>query len=181
MKRFLSFMVVSLVAVLPLTVDASYGLGNPISCTDANEEGLKTCTVTYNISSDDPQTNLTVTLTEMGGAEITAVNGASGDNFSISNQSEANGVWTVGLLSPDAISGEDDLFSFTYRVTDDEDCLVKVALGESEVHTPTTTPDEPTDNVQTGSTLPFIALGAIALIAVGAYLTTRNKAKMYKI
>ena len=69
--------------------------------------------------------------------------------------------------------------TFKYQNSGLEDCKVTIGIGNDNKDVETE--DTPTENVQTGSSLPYIALGTIALIAVGAYLKTKNKAKMYKI
>lgn len=181
MKKILSFMVMSLFVFLPLSVSADSSLD--VVCGDFDSEGIRTCTVMYNIDESTPQDSVSVKLTEHGGADVTSINGVSDSEFSISTQNEVDGVWSIVLISPDKISGSEiSLLTFKYKNSGTEDCKISVSIGNDnkDVGTPVT-PDEPTDNVQTGSTLPYIALGVIALIAVGAYLTTKNKAKMYKI
>ena len=185
MKKLFGFMVMSLVAVMPFTVKAATGIAvNSSQDCKKDDAGNITCTVHYNIT--DSEENLTVTLTEQGGATVTAINQATGSDWSlVGTPNEVNDVWTVVLASP-GTSGEGDLFTFTYKASGTDDCRVVVALGETQVpvtpETPTPSkPDEPTDNKQTGATLPYIALGAVVVIATGAYLATRNKAKMYKI
>ncbi len=184
MKKLFGFMVMSLVAVImPFTVKAATNISVGSQDCKRDDNDNITCTVHYNIT--DSEENLTVTLTEEGGATVTAINPATGSDWNlVGSPNEVNNVWTVVLASP-GTSGEGDLFTFTYTASGTEDCRVVVALGETQVPvtpTPTpSTPDEPTDNKQTGATLPYIALGAVVLIATGAYLATRNKAKMYKI
>ena len=181
MKKFLSFMVMSLFAVLPFSVNAASEI--TYNCGDFDAEGVRTCTVGYLIDASTPQDSVTVQLTEHGGAEIISVDGVSNSEFSISTQNAVDNVWSIVLVSPDAVSGEYSLLSFKYRQSGTAECKVTVGIGNDnkDVETNDTPTDTPTDNVQTGSTLPYIALGAIALIAVGAYVTTKNKSKMYKI
>jgi len=179
-KKILSFMVMSLVAILPLSVNAASEI--TYNCGDFDAEGVRTCTVGYVIDANTPQDSVSVKLTEHGGAEITTVNGVSDSEFSISTQNEADGVWSIVLIAPDTVAGEYSLLTFKYKQSGTEDCKVTVGIGnDNKDLTEKPTPDKPTDNVQTGSTLPYIALGAIALVAVGAYVTTKNKSKMYKI
>ena len=181
MKRFLSFMVMSLFAVLPFTVNAASEI--TYNCGDFDAEGIRTCTVGYSIDNSTPQDSVTVQLTEVGGAEILSVDGIPNSEFSISTQNENNGVWSIILVSPDSLTGEYSLLTFRYKQSGTAECKVTVGIGNDnkDVDTNDTPTDTPTDNVQTGSTLPYIALGAIALIAVGAYFTTKNKSKMYRI
>ncbi len=179
MKKFIAFMVMAIMVIIPLNVHAATGIN--YKCGEADSDGNITCTVTYNV--DTSAETLTVTLTEQGGADVSAINLASGSDWTISSSNEVNGVWTVILTSP-GVSGEGDLFTFTYKASGEEDCKIVLALGENKVDiTPTTpsTPDKPEENKQTGSTLPYIALGAVVLIATGAYLATRNKSTMYRL
>lgn len=181
MKKILSFLVMSLVAILPFEVSAASKI--TYDCSDFDAEGIRNCTVGYVIDQSTPQDSVSVKLTEHGGAEITTINGVSDSEFSISTQNETDGVYSVVLIAVNGKqSGEHSLLTFRYKKSGTEDCKVTVGIGNDNKDLPEeTTPDEPTENVKTGSTLPYIALGTITLIAIGAYLTTKNKSKMYKI
>lgn len=176
MKKILSFLVMGLVTVLPLTVDAASKIN--YECGEFDADGVRTCSVGYTIDSDTPQSSITVYLTEHGGAEVTEVNVLSDSEFT-GTPSEGDGVWTVSLASPDSLSGEFSLFTFKYKNSGEEDCKVTISIGNDNKDVEET--DTPTENVKTGATLPFIALGTIAVIAGGAYVVTKNKSKMYKI
>lgn len=181
MKRFLSIMVMALVLVFPFTVKAAK-TNISVNCTNTlDASGNYTCTVAGSTDSSEVS-NLTITLTEKGGAEITKVYGANDTDWTLSNSPEdVDGVWTVLLTSP-GIEGEDDLFKFDYKPSGTEDCGITITLdGETKTVTPSQTPDNPTENKDTGATLPFVALGVVGLCAVGAYVVTKNKSKMYKI
>ena len=179
MKKILSFMVMSLVAVLPLSVNAASKI--TYNCGDFDAEGVRTCTVGYVIDESTPQDSVSVKLTEHGGAEILNVNGVSDSEFSISTQNEVDGVWSIVLIAPDTVAGEYSLLTFKYKQSGTEDCKVTVGIGNDNKDVEEVPTDEPTEQKPTGATLPYIALGAIALVATGAYLTTKNKSKMYKI
>ena len=126
-----------------------------------------------------------IELTEKGGADITDIVAAADSEWEVSSKTEApEKTWTVLLAPADApsVSGEGDLFSFTYTVSGTSDCGITIKLGDVTVNTPVpSTPDQPTQNKPTGTTLPYIALGALVIIATSAYFATRNKSKMYKI
>ena len=176
MKKYLSYMLIGLAAVLPFGVKAATTIDR--ICSDVSD-GTKKCIVT----AETTETTLTVKLTEFGGADITEINGI---DWTVSSQNEDNGVWTIVLTGLDG--GEISLFSFTYKVSGTEDCKIEISLGNQTVSTPpsedpTTPPttDKPADPEKTGPTLPYIALGAIALIAGGAYVATKNKTKMYRL
>ncbi|MBQ7030774.1 MAG: hypothetical protein IJN13_00185 [Bacilli bacterium] len=176
MKKFLSFMVMSLVAILPFTVDAATSI-SPV-CGNADENGVRTCTIVGNITNAEGESSLTVTLTEAGGAEITEIANATDTDWALaSDPVEVDGIWTVLLASP-GVMGEYNLFTFKYKASGETDCKVSVSLGEE---TTEITPDPNPDTPETGSTLPYIALAVIALGAAGAYVATKNKAKMYRI
>ena len=181
MKKIFGLMLLSVLALLPLNTKAAISI-NP-NCGQADSNGVITCTVAYNITDEEGAESLTLTLTEKGGAEVVDVIDATGSEWSVSSKNEDNGVWTV-ILASIGVTGEGNLFTFSYRPSGEEDCEVQIALNGQTVPVapaPETPADTPTDNKQTGATLPYIALGAIAVLATGAYLATRNKAKMYKI
>ena len=184
MKKLLGLMVLAFVVFLPMNAKAA---SINRTCKDADANGIITCTVTYNIPAGEEQDSMTVTLTEKGGAEITNVADANDSVWTVSSKNEVDGVTTVILASSDLVSGEDDLFTFSYKPSGEEGCLIEIAYDGQPI-TPSTPdpepqpdPDTPTDNKQTGATLPYVALGVIAVVATGAYLATRNKSKMYKI
>ena len=179
MKKVLSLLSVMVMAILLVPMVPKAATGIVPNCGNKDAQGNVTCTIVYNITSSSGLSNLTVTLTEEGGADITSIVDADDSEWSVGSKTEATaGVWTVNLVSP-GVSGEGNLFKFTYKASGSTDCKIRVALNNE---TATITPnDTPTDNKQTGATLPYIALGAVVILATGAYLATRNKAKMYKI
>lgn len=177
MKKLLSLLVGGLV-LLPFSVNA-LTVVNPVSCTAVDSDGNKTCTIAVD-SGTEAFESFTATLTEQGGADIQSVFNTTGSDWSLvgTPADNGNGVWTVNVSSP-GVSGEMSLFSFTYKVSGETDCKINVSLNGSTASTPET--NEPTQNKQTGSTIPFIALGAMALLAGGAYVATKNKSKMFNI
>ena len=82
MKKFLGFMVMSLVAIIPFSVSAASEI--TYNCGNADAEGNRTCTVGYKIDQSTPQDTVSVTLTEEGGADITSIEGVTDSEFSIS-------------------------------------------------------------------------------------------------
>lgn len=168
MKKYLSLLVMGLLVVLPFSVKAETAID--VTCGNVDSNGYKTCTV----AAETDENELTITLTEEGGAEITDIQDR---DWTVSNRNESNNVWTVVLSGMDG--GEINLFSFTYKVSGETDCKVVLSLGSQTV--PTVDEDTPTPQKQTGSSLPYIALGTIALLAGGAYMATKNKAKMYRL
>jgi len=179
MKKFLGFMIMSLVALLPLATDAATSIG--YSCGNVDENNLRTCTISYNITDPEGADSLTVKLTEQGGASITEIDNASDTDWTVSTSDydSANKVWNVLLASP-GVAGEGNLFKFTYQVSGEDDCKVLISLN-NETTTIEPETDKPADQEDTGATLPYIALGTIAVIAVGAYVATKNKSKINKI
>lgn len=177
MKKILSFLVMGLVATLPLVVSADTEIN--YDCGNFDSEGVRTCTVGVVIDASSPQESITVKLTEKGGAEITDVSGVSDSEFDLITKNEVDGVWTIVLAAPGEVYDEYSLLTFKYKKSGTSDCKVTVGIGDSNKDI--TESDTPTDNVKTGSTLPYIALGTIAIIAGGAYIATKNKSKMYKI
>ena len=70
MKKFLSFVAMSLFVVLPFGVRAATTItDDSIVCGEADSNGVKNCVINANTT----ESSLTITLTEKGGADITAV------------------------------------------------------------------------------------------------------------
>ena len=184
MKKILGLMLLTLVVFLPMNAKAAVSIKPNCGQQDAN--GVITCTVTYTITEETGLESMNVTLTEKGGAEVVDVVDATGSEWNVSSKNEDNGVWTI-ILASVGVTGEGDLFTFSYRPSGEEDCEVQIGYNGQNVpvtpptETPETPSDTPTDNKQTGATLPYVALGVIAVVATGAYLATRNKSKMYRI
>ncbi len=181
MKKIFSFMVVAMVALLPVVTNAAEEYYP--SCGNQDAEGNITCVVAYNFTNGSSAENLSVTLTEEGGAEILNVFEAADSDWNLVNPAEeVDGVWTVMLTSPGS-TDEGNLFSFKYKPSGHTDCKVKLSVNDVQMNItpPTPNADDKTPNKQTGATLPYIALGAIIVLATGAYIATRNKSKMYKI
>lgn len=177
MKKYLSLMIVSIIAALPLVVKADK-IDKPI-CSD-DESGITNCVIPYEVGSKE-RSSLTITITEHGGAEVTNISTAMDSQWEIGTKSEEGNVWTVVMTHPGISNDEGNLLAFSYKKSTQEGCKVTVSLtGANSVTTKDEENPDP-ENPQTGSTLPYIALGSIALIAAGAYVTTRNKSKVYKI
>ena len=105
----------------------------------------------------------------------------------------AAGDWTVDATAYPTLkftslgaTGTYTLFTFDYTgKTDDPtaECKVTIKRGaDTATHTDDKTEDTtPSENKQTGITLPYIILGGAAILAIAVYVGTRNKEKMYKI
>ncbi len=184
MKKVLSYLVVSMMFVLPLSVNAEGSVVPGADCGKFDSNNQSNCTVKYNIEDENGLETIIVTLTENGDAKILSIDNYPGSSWTVANVTEpdANRTRTVTLTSPGE-KGEGELFQFTYQSSTGEtsSCRVDIKYQGKVVSTPETPSDNPTDNKDTGATLPFVALGSIAVIAVGVYLVTRNKTKMYKI
>ena len=186
MKKNLGLMVMVLVAlfIMPLSVNASIKLGDNADCT-VNDK-LHTCSFKITIDNDNV-TEKTITLTPAGGAVINSatIRDDASLDWEIKNIDKAtvNGVevWNVTVKTADnkaKTKWDGKIFDYTYTESGTKDCAVTYSIGSAPA---TPTPQTPEKNPQTGSTLPYIALGAIVLVATAAYVTTRNKSKMYKI
>ena len=177
MKRYLGIMVMCLALLIPMSVNATRGVAQTPTCTTSGNQ--KTCSFDV-IIENDSVTEMSFTLTPAGGAVINNV--AILDSASLDwvvSSTQNNGVWTVTIKSASGspvTKWNEDVFSYTYTESGQTGCNVDYHPAGTQ-----TTPTTPEKNPQTGSTLPYIALGAIAVLATGAYLATRNKAKMYKI
>jgi hypothetical protein len=207
MKKILSFMVMAIVMVLPLTVKADVNLDDKKwKCSEANANNEVTCVI--NATFDDGNLeSLTLKLNEYGGAEILKIESVATSDWTVQNQVDKGTYWdvTVSLNGPGQ-AGEFDLFSVTYKASGLDDCKIGVELNGIEIKTPE--PKETPrgkcvedkvnkkyyiDDVEvtesqykeqctpTGATLPYLALGAMVVLAAAAYVTTKNKTKMYKI
>lgn len=176
MKKFLNFAIMTVIAILPLIVNADSKIN--YNCGEFDDEGIRTCVIGYVIDESTPQESVSVTLTEKGGADITEIGDGDSD-FSIISKNEVDGVWTVVLEAPGPVAGEYNLLTFKYKKSGTSNC--KVTIGNGDGNKDIVESDTPTENVKTGSTLPYFALGTIALIAVGTYIVTKNKSKIYNI
>ncbi len=180
MKKLLGMMALTLAVMFPYVTKADTVKINPLNCTEQDAEGYITCLVTYDIDSENGVGAIDVTLTEKGGATVTSIDTVEGSSWTFT-KSQNGHVWTVNLTGPE-VNGVGDLFQFTYKGSGEKDCGIEFRSGDTTISTPDiTNPDKPTDNKDTGSAVPFIALGTISVIAVAAYLATKNKTKMYKI
>ena len=174
MKKILMF-VVSLFIFVPFVVNADSSIKESCSGPDAN--GIKTCVI--NAKFDQLMSNVTVAIKEEGGAEVIQESLKSkSSNYSLIS-SENNNLWTVELNGPGE-EGEFELFEFQYKVSDTKDCKITLSFSGKNIVIEDTT-DKKENDKQTGFTLPYIALGSIAIIAGAVYLNTKNKSKMYKI
>ena len=174
MKKFIGFMVMALVFLIPITVNAASYKEN---CSEWVNDS-KSCS--YTVNFDNAQNTVTVVLTPKNGATIDKTSIAAGIDWTLSNITDgANGSYTATFTSP-GLKGESDLFSFSYKRSGLVDCEVEVKIDGTNVKAPAT-PDAPTENKQTGSTLPYIALGSLVLVAGAAYIITKNQTKMYKL
>lgn len=171
MKKYFGMLLAMVIAVLPFTVEAASVSVENQSCDENN-----VCSGTIVLKNDSPVPLVEVTLTEKGGAKILNVTALA----PFTKTSENGLVYTFAYADGNPIGAvEEDLFTVSYQATGSEDCGITINGISFPASSKDT--DTPTENKQTGSTLPFIAIGAIALVAVGAYAATRNKAKMYKI
>ena len=175
MKKFLGFIIIAIIAALPFTVKAATKLSH--ICGDADSDGVIVC----QISAETTASTITVKLTEHGGAKIDENSIEYLDDWVISEKSSDDGVYTIELTG--ATTGKVDLFTFSYKVSGEEDCKITLELvgGSSSTITPSNPTDSPADEVSTGSSLPYIALAGIAVAAIYVYNATKNKSKMYKI
>ena len=179
MRKNLCLFIVGLFVFLPLFVSAA---SITPTCGDFDEQGYRKCSIEYN--NDVASNSITVLLTEHGGANIEEINAIAGGEFSIDSTNEEGNVHTVVLSAIDPVVANFSILTFTYKKSSGSDCKIAVSIGDisKDVVTPDTqNPDDPADQKDTGSSLPYIALGTIAIIACGAYLGTKNKSKMYKI
>ena len=182
MKKGLSLLLMAMMMVLPLNVRAAQSIYiNPdeIVCTADSSNGRYNCTVPYEIL-DEAISEVNVTLTGEGGAEIISAETYPGSEWTVAKTTPSGSVWTVNLESI-GVTGEGTLFRFSYRPSGTDNCRVVVSVNGTQASVTPPKKDEPTDNKQTGATLPYIALGTMAVVAVGAYIAVRNKAKMYRI
>lgn len=168
MKKFLGFIAIAMMFIIPLGVHASTKIS--YSCDKADANGYRKCKVL----AETTEYSATVKLTEQGGADVTYI--GDGD-WTVSNSEENDSVWTVEVSGTDT-GANITLFNFTYKASGTTDCKIIITLGAQDVEISENTPAE---SIQTGSTLPYIALGTIAILAISVYVSTKNKAKMYKI
>jgi len=176
-KRILSFVVLSFAILLPIAVSAAEE--PTYKCTEADENNLITCVANWDFNGAENASSANVKLTEHGGAELQAVTDADNTDWSVNELKEDD--WTFVIESP-GLEGAHDLFKFSYVASGQTGCKIGVNIaGTSSSVAPDNNKDDKAPQKDTGATLPYIALGSIALIAVGAYLATKGKSKLYKI
>ena len=176
MKKYLGIMVVALLILMPRVNAKVTALD--VKCGDADASGNITCTV--GVKLDESTTSLKATLIEQGGATVDETSIAVVDSIdwildTANPPKKENGTWTINLTSSIGVTGETSLFKFTYKASGTQDC--KVSVGVDGVTKPTTPPSNP----KTGSSLPYIALASISVLAGGAYIATKNKSKMFRL
>ena len=181
MKKNLGIMVMFIIALfVPMVVHATTQLVSPPSCTVNGKQ--HNCTFDV-VISDDSVTEKTISFTPVNGAVV--------DNVTLEPSAtlewEIKGIekvtkdgaviWNVTIkhINGAASTWDGRILNYTYTESDTAGCEVSYNLQTATPNTPAQS------NPKTGSTLPYIALGAIVVMAAGAYLATRNKSKMYKI
>ena len=167
MKKILGLMV-AVILCLPFMVSAKIKLEKNIIENCSQEGSVITCDVNVQIDEDSATNEIDVIVTERGGATIVDVLEAD-PQWSLETPLAAkeNGVQKVTVKSSESVAGEFTLFKVSYTPSGEEDCEILFSLSSNDP--------------ATGATLPYIALGVIALGAIGAYLATKNKSKMYRI
>lgn len=174
MKKKFVGLLVGVGMFLPMIGCAETKINDNFGCVDVGDDQLK-CTV--KISTDDNLDSFEVKLTTSGGATITAVDEVGTFTFTEIPDKTANPV-IVKVSGPDKINDESvSLFTFTYKKSGEEDCKVRVSIGESKA----STVDEPETPKQTGSAISYIAIATIGLGAIVLYTTNKNKQKMFNI
>lgn len=177
MKKVIYLVGLFVLLVLPLNVLAAELKQSGIVCKDGTASGTKVCTVSLDTGNEALST-MEFTITPKGGAELLDVTQKLGTEWTLNDDHGTTSRKLVFTNDLDSQSGEMTVFEFTYKVSGSEDCEVNISFAGKTV---TTTPDTPTPQKQTGSTLPFVALGSILALAGLAYVSTKNKAKMFKI
>lgn len=190
MKKLFSLMLTLVVAaMLPFGVNAATSgaeivtdsSGN-IPCDTPASDGSKVCHVKVKFTGEG-MTEINMRLTLEGGSTIKNNQVTVPDNVSWSvNDDDKNNIIVTNLTG--SFSGESELFTFTLVPgTDPENCAAKISLlnGSTPTKDDDTTTDTPTENKQTGVTLPYIFLGGALLVAGYLLISTKNKSKMYKI
>ena len=183
MKRNLFVFLITLFIVIPLSVSAEEEVS--IDCTKGLEDGsIQTANCTFgditipddknidlgkyaiviefkNIGSAVEEDSIEVTQTAEFKKEVsdntvtlTAKNG---------KEYKAGETLKIGKLSYSYDGGD---------VTENEECQLKANITFKELET---------DNPQTGVSLPMVAIGAAGLLAVGLYVSTKNKNKIYNV
>ncbi len=177
MKKYFGIMLATVFAVLPLSVKAAAPVFEIANCTQ--EGDIITCKGGVSIDANEPVPSITIKFTEIGKAKIMNVLPAEG--VELTSKNEAEHTYTFSFSRTD----EFDLLTISYNTAGDpnEECKITYSYNGNNKTIPDipNNTDTPTDNKKTGSTLPYIALGGLALVAAGAYVATRNKSKMYKI
>lgn len=188
MRKLFSYLVALVAVIMPFTVSAATGGASIVNengyvpCDAAAADGSKVCHVKVNFTGEGIS-EVIIKLTLEGGATIKddQVEVPHNVSWSVNDENKQNIIVSSNLGS---FTGQSELFSFTLVPgTDPEKCAAKIELLNGTTETPTkdTDTDTPTENKQTGVTLPYIFLGGALLVAGYLLISTKNKSKMYKL
>lgn len=103
-------------------------------------------------------------------------------DFVVKNQEGGNGSYTCEFYVPNDGHAEGDSFQIgilkvkVNKNATDADCTIGYGLDTSTGETPT-----PSDNPPTGAMVPYLAITAGAVLAIGLIAATRNKTRFQKI
>ena len=175
MKKFLGLMVM-VVLLIPITVGAKVNSFNE-NCSDAANVQTVRCEPSAQIEGEKSikvtiiPTNVSIDVNSIESVDI---------DWDVTNPvKNADGSVTVTVTSTTdaALTGTYNLFAMKYTKDDGAtDCHVKFKVASEDVATPVV--DTPTENKKTGSTLPYIALGSLVVLAGAAYIVTKNQTKI---
>lgn len=180
MKKLFTLLALVGMMALPMTVFAESTSKMSYECTaKLDDTSVQVCTVKVT-TTGDPATELSVKLTAnnatINQSSIEAATGWVADSTAYP---------TIKFTNSE-LGGTDtyNLFTFEYTPsTNGEECTVVLEAANDSVtiSTQTKDTDTTTENKQTGASLPYVFLGGALLIAGYAFVTTKNKSKMYKI
>lgn len=179
MKKLLSFLVIGVVAVLPLSVKAfSLVPSCEKSCPTEDGKCEQTCKIEVK-NNTDSLTSIAPTLTITGDSDkITLKSIQGGEGWEASQTRDGNVINLSFLATSPVTASNFTLATFVLELEDKAtDCSLSLKNGEVTVEIET----DVTEEVETGATIP-LAILACAVVAGGAiYLVTKKNKKLYKI
>ena len=175
-------LILGLLFAMPLNTNAEVRISEADMVTPISEEvneadGTVTKTHALKLTTSANETVKDITITLIAGPAVKELTCAGAGDFTLKDQTSdaATRTYKCTFESAGTTSEKFDFGTFKILVNKDannEDCAVQVALEGAS---------GPAPNPETGAMVPYLALGAGAVLAVGLILATKNKTRLQKI
>lgn len=185
MKKNLLILLIAMFMIVPFNVGAvtiSGELVEDVTEDKTTEPGYVIKTITYSmpltLTSDEEISladyNLVLTFTI--GKDVTFESYEAPDGFTATKSGNAITLTSTKDINLEA-GQELGTYVFSYVNEDDIECDVEASLTA----TATGKDEEEEENPETGVSMPIVAIGTLGVIAVGLYVGTSKKNKIYNV